>query len=59
MTFDPEKIGNRADRITLQLLQDSGLVITVKSVHLIRKDGTLEPCTPSPFWGCSVELIAT
>ena len=57
VTFDPEKIGTKAERITLQLLQEGGLTVTVKTVHLIRKDGTLEPCTPSPFWGCSVELL--
>ena len=59
VTFDPEKIGTKAERITLQLLQEVGLTVTVKTVHLIRKDGTLEPCTPSSFWGCSVELIVT
>jgi hypothetical protein len=58
VTFDPEKIGNRADRITLQLLQNGGLTITVKSVHLIRQDGTLEASTPSVFWGCEMEMIA-
>ena len=57
VTFDPEKIGTKAERITLQLLQEGGLTVTVKTVHLIRKDDTLEPCTPSPFWGCSVELL--
>ena len=57
VTFDPEKIGTKAERITLQLLQEGGLTVTVKTVHLIRKDGSLEPCTPSPFWGCSVELL--
>ena len=59
VNFDPEKIGTKAERITLQLLQEDGLTVTVKSVHLIRKDGSLEPCTPSPFWGCSVELIVS
>lgn len=55
--FDPSVLGDEAKRITLQLLQEGGLTITVKNVHLIRKDGTLEPCTPSPFWGCSVEIV--
>lgn len=59
VNFDPEKIGTKAERITLQLLQEGGLTVTVKTVHLIRKDGSLEPCTPSPFWGCSVELIVS
>ena len=57
VTFDPDKIGTKAERITLQLLQEGGLTVTLKSVHLIRKDGSPEPCTPSPFWGCSVELV--
>ena len=55
--FDASILGSRADRVTLQLLQPGGLTITVKSVHLIRNDGTLEPSIPSPFWGCSVELV--
>ena len=57
--FDPEKVGARAERITLQMLQKGGLTITVKSVDLLRKDGTPEPCTPSPFWGCFVEPIVS
>ena len=57
ISFDPSVLGDEAKRITLQLLQEGGLTITVKNVHLIRKDGTLEPCTPSPFWGCSVEIV--
>lgn len=57
ISFDPSILGDKAKRITLQLLQEGGLTITVKNVHLIRKDGTLEPCTPSPFWGCSVEIV--
>lgn len=59
ISFDPSVLGDEAKRITLQLLQDGGLTITVKSVHLIRKDGTHEQCTPSPFWGCEVQLIVT
>ena len=57
--FDASVLGSKAERVTLQLLQSGGLTLTVKSVHLIKTDGTLEPCTPSPFWGCSVELIVT
>lgn len=57
--FDPSLLGSKASRVTLQLLQAGGLSITVKSVHLIRKDGTHEQCTPSPFWGCEVQLIVT
>ena len=57
ISFDPSVLGDEAKRITLQLLQEGGLTITVKNVHLIRKDGTLEPCTPSSFWGCSVEIV--
>ena len=57
--FDASVLGSKAERVTLQLLQSGGLTLTVKSVHLIRKDGTLEPCTPSAFWGCEVQLIVT
>ena len=57
--FDASVLGSKAERVTLQLLQSGGLTLTVKSVHLIRKDGTLEPCIPSPFWGCEVQLIVT
>lgn len=57
--FDASELGSKANRITLQYMSSAVYTITVKSAHLIRKDGTLEPCTPSPFWGCSVELIVT
>ena len=57
--FDASVLGSKAERVTLQLLQSGGLTLTVKSVHLIRKDGTLEPCIPSAFWGCEVQLIVT
>ncbi len=57
--FDASVLGSKAERVTLQLLQSGGLTLIVKSVHLIRKDGTLEPCIPSAFWGCEVQLIVT
>ena len=57
--FDASRLGSKVNRITLQYMSSAVYTITVKSVSLIRKDGTLEPCTPSPFWGCSVELIVT
>ena len=57
--FDASRLGSKVNRITLQYMSSEVFTITVNNVHLIRKDGTLEPCTPSPFWGCSVELIVT
>ena len=57
--FDVSQLGSKANRVTLQYMSSTLFTITVKSVCLIRKDGTQEPCTPSAFWGCSVELIVT
>lgn len=57
--FDASQLGAKANRITLQYMSSTLFTITVKSVHLIRKDGTHEQCTPSPFWGCEVQLIVT
>ncbi|MBE6228261.1 MAG: glycoside hydrolase family 5 protein, partial [Bacteroidales bacterium] len=55
--FDASQLGAKANRITLQYMNSTLFTITVKSVCLIRKDGTQEPCTPSAFWGCEVQLI--
>ena len=57
--FDASQLGAKANRITLQYMSSILFTITVKSVCLIRKDGTQEPCTPSAFWGCEVQLIVT
>ena len=57
--FDTSQLGAKANRITLQYMSSTLFTITVKSVCLIRKDGTQEPCTPSAFWGCEVQLIVT
>ena len=57
--FDASQLGAKANRITLQYMSSTLFTITVKSVCLIRKDDTLEPCTPSAFWGCEVQLIVT
>jgi len=57
--FDASQLGAKANRITLQYMSSILFTIIVKSVCLIRKDGTQEPCTPSAFWGCEVQLIVT
>lgn len=59
VAFDSSLLGSQAKRITLQCLQEGDITILLKSVSLVKKDGTLEPCIPSPFWGCSVELMVT
>lgn len=58
VTFDPSALGAKTTRATLQYLQGTGAVVFLKSVHLIRQDGTLEESTPSVFWGCEMEMIA-
>lgn len=58
VTFDPSALGAKTIRATLQHLQGTGAVVLLKSVHLIRQDGTLEESTPSVFWGCEMEMIA-
>ena len=57
--FYASQLPPKANRITLQYMSSTLFTITVKSVCLIRKDGTQEPCTPSAFWGCEVQLIVT
>lgn len=57
VTFDPSVLGTKARQATIQLLKDEEVAITLNSVHLIRKDGTLEECRPSVFWGCQVEIV--
>ena len=44
-------------RITLQCKQASGTV-RVKSIKLIKKDGTKVPCDPSVYWGCTMSDVS-
>lgn len=44
-------------RITLQCKKASGTV-RVKSIKLIKKDGTKVPCDPSVFWGCTMSDVS-
>jgi hypothetical protein len=44
-------------RITLQCKQASGTV-RVKSIKLIKKDGTKVPSDPSVYWGCSMSDVS-
>lgn len=44
-------------RITLQCKQTSGTV-RVKSINLIKKDGTKVPCDPSVYWGCTMSDVS-
>lgn len=58
ITFDAAAHGKRINRITLQFMKTGTFTIDVKDVVLVRKDGTEEKTTITPFWGCSVELEA-
>jgi hypothetical protein len=44
-------------RITLQCKKSSGTV-RVKSIKLIKKDGTRVPSDPSVYWGCSMSDVS-
>lgn len=55
--FDPDLLGAKAERVTLQKLVEGELSNIIKNVSLIRHDGTLEETVPSVFWGSSLELI--
>lgn len=44
-------------RITLQCKKESGTV-RVKSIKLIKKDGTKVPCDPSVYWGCTMSDVS-
>ena len=55
--FNPSILGAKAKRITLQYLQEGEMTVLIKSVSLVRNDGTHEECMPSVFWGCEARLI--
>lgn len=55
--FDSDILGSKVRRVTLQYTKDGSFTTTVKRVALIRTDGTEEECSPSAFWGCTVELM--
>lgn len=57
INFNSSVLGTRAERITLQHLQEGEFTVVVKSVYLIKKDGSREKCTPSVFWGCNLETV--
>lgn len=57
VTFDRSILGSKAERVTLQYLKEGTFSTTVRKVELIHTDGTKEECTPSVFWGCTLELI--
>ena len=54
--FDPSLLGTGCKGITLQLMTEGTDSVILKSVFLIRKDGTEEQVLPKPKWGCSMEL---
>lgn len=59
LLFDQSIIGSKSQRVTLQYTREDPLTITVRRVALIRTDGTEEECSPSTFWGCTLELIVS
>jgi hypothetical protein len=59
LNFNATTLGTKARRITLQYSKTGNYSIGVKSATLIKKDGTEEPTTPSPFWGCTADVHAT
>jgi len=59
LNFNATTLGTKARRITLQYSKTGNYSIGVKSATLIKKDGTEESTTPSPFWGCTADVHAT
>lgn len=59
LLFDPSIIGSKSQRVTLQYTREDPFTITVRRVALIRTDDTEEECSPSTFWGCTLELIVS
>lgn len=57
VTFDPSLLGAKTRSASLQYLKEAGTTAVLKSVRLIRHDGTLEESVPSVFWGCEMELL--
>lgn len=57
VSFDPSVLGSKTSAATLQCLKEGEHKVVVKSVSLIKKDGTLINSVPSVFWGCEVELL--
>lgn len=57
ISFDRSALGDKAKRITLQCLKEGEHTVVLKNVCLIRKDGTMEECAPSVFWGCEMEVV--
>ena len=55
-TFDPASLGLNCKGVTLQFMKAGTYSTSLKSVHLIRKDGTSEEMLPQPKWGCSIDL---
>lgn len=55
--FDPEILGSKTTRVTLQCMIEGGYATRINSVELVRTDGTKEECMPSVFWGCTVEAV--
>ena len=54
--FNTASMGETLTRITLQTFQAGNKAI-VKSVKLVKKDGTTENSNVSVFWGCAVSEI--
>jgi hypothetical protein len=54
MTFNTGTMGNTISRITLQS-SAAGNKTTIKSVRLVKKDGTTVSGSISTFWGCTIE----
>jgi len=59
VTFNRNTLGAKSNRITLQYCKSGSYSINVLHAFLIRTDGTEEPATISPFWGCTVDTKAT
>ena len=57
VSFNASDLGASTTAATLQCLKEGSHTVTIESVSLIKRDGTLVDSTPSVFWGCEVEIV--
>ena len=56
VNFNASALGNKVRRVTLQYNQTAAYKAKVRSVTLLKADGTEEKLTPSVFWGCQLSM---
>ena len=55
--FNPDILGSKAGRVTLQYMKTGQYSVTIKRLALVKRDGSEEEVAPSVFWGCNVDML--